>query len=111
MNTAPYEGFFKNLGNRTRFRIIKSLQNNSKSVTEIAKDIDMEKSAVSHHLKKLKECNLIKSKTQGRKRIYSLSKTVKPALKAAEKHSRKYCQGKCPYKEKTIRKVKNKVKE
>ncbi len=100
MSEGPYEGFFKNLGNKTRFQIIKSLQKEPKSVTEIAEDIKMEQSAVSHHLKQLKECRLIKSKTEGRKRIYSLSETVKPALKAAEKHRAKYCLSECPYRKK-----------
>lgn len=99
MNTGPYEGFFKNLGNKTRFKIVKTLRENPKSVTQIVEDIDMEQSAVSHHLKKLKECRLIKSKKEGKKRIYSLSKTVEPALKAAEQHKIKYCLEECPYKE------------
>ncbi len=100
MNTGPYEGFFKNLGNKTRFQIIKTLRKEPKSVTEIAEDINMEQSAVSHHLKKLKECRLVKLKKKGKKRIYSLSETVKPALKAAEEHKKKYCLKECPYRQK-----------
>lgn len=99
MNTGPYEGFFKNLGNKTRFRIIKTVQKEPRSVTEIAEEVDMEQSAVSHHLSKLKECRLIKSEKKGKKRIYSLRETVKPALRAAEKHKQKYCLEECPYRE------------
>ncbi|MFW5902978.1 MAG: ArsR/SmtB family transcription factor [archaeon] len=98
MNRGPYEGFFKNLGNKTRFKIIRTLQEKPKSVMEIAEDIGMEQSAVSHHLKQLKECKLIQLEVEGRKRIYSLSETVKPVLEAAKRHKIKYCLNGCPYK-------------
>jgi len=98
MNTGPYEGLFKNLGNKTRFKIIRTLRERPKSVTEISEEINMEQSAVSHHLKQLKQCKLINSEVKGRKRIYSLSETVEPVLEAARKHKIKYCLKGCPYK-------------
>lgn len=102
MNKATYEGFFKNLGRktRTRFQIINLLEEKPKSVKEITEELGIEQSAVSHHLGKLKQCKLIKSKKDGKKRIYSLSETVKPALKAAEEHKNQCCLENCPYRKK-----------
>ncbi len=98
MNMITYERFFKNLGNKTRFQIINLLREEPKSVTQISKELGIEQSAVSHHLRKLRRCRLINSKKQGKKRIYSVSETVEPALKAAEAHKSSCCAENCPYK-------------
>lgn len=99
MKLPSYDRFFKNLANPKRYAIIKSLEDKPKSVTEISEDIGEEQSSVSHHLKQLRQCKLIKATQKGKKRIYRLEETVKPALEAAKKHRKKHCPENCPYHE------------
>jgi ArsR family transcriptional regulator len=61
--------FLKCIGDPTRLRILKFLATGEKCVCEIVEAIDKEQSLVSHHLKALKECNIVLS-TQKAKRIY-----------------------------------------
>ena len=63
---------FKSIGDPTRLKIIFSLVNGEKSVTNISEDIQMGQSATSHQLRKLKDLKLIKSRKEGRQVLYSL---------------------------------------
>ena len=47
-------------------------QNKELSVTEIHKSLNMEQSAISHHLNKMKDKQLLKSRRQGKNVFYSL---------------------------------------
>lgn len=96
MKCPSYYQFFEILSNKTRFKIIESLKDKEKSVTEICKDTGEEQSKVSHNLRKLSECNFLVSKREGKRMIYSLNKdTVEPILKLVEKHVSKHCGGEC----------------
>lgn len=63
---------FKCLSDPTRLKIIKSLLNEEKNVSTICEEIQMEQSATSHQLKKLKDLKLVKSRKVGREVFYSL---------------------------------------
>jgi len=77
-------------------RIIESLRQGPRSVTEICRLTKEEQSKVSHNLKKLMECNFLDVKRHGKKRIYSLNKdTVIPILGLVEKHVHKHCGEVC----------------
>lgn len=64
---------FHTLGDRTRLKILYSLETGPKCVNCICEDVDMGISAVSHQLRLLKDRNLVNSKRSGKNVIYSLS--------------------------------------
>lgn len=96
MTCNSYDLFFETFSNKTRIRIIKTLNLCPKSVTEICKVTKEEQSKVSHNLRKLMECNFLDVKREGKKRIYSLNKdTIIPILSLVDKHVKKYCCEEC----------------
>ena len=96
MSKKSYNNFFTNFAVRSKFDIIMALRDRPLSVNEIVKKVGGEQSAVSHNLKKLSTCRILRVKRDGKQRIYSLNKeTVIPMLSLVEKHVRKYCLGRC----------------
>ena len=63
---------FKTFADSTRIKILYDLFDGEKNVTEICEDIEMNQSAVSHHLKALKTAKLVKSRRDGKAVYYSL---------------------------------------
>ena len=63
---------FSALGDPTRRAIFESLSARSSAVGELAKQFPVTRSAVSQHLKVLKEAQLVTEISQGTKRIYQL---------------------------------------
>ena len=63
---------FKVFSDSTRIRILYSLIDNERSVTEISKLLNMNQSAISHQLRILKNSKLIKNRRQGKIIYYSL---------------------------------------
>ena len=63
---------FKVFGDSTRIRILYSLMDGSLCVTDLAAELEMNQSAVSHQLKILKQSKLIKSRREGKSALYSL---------------------------------------
>ncbi|UJF16716.1 metalloregulator ArsR/SmtB family transcription factor [Jeotgalibaca sp. MA1X17-3] len=61
---------FKLLGDPTRFRMLYLLEEEW-NVNAIALELNMEQSAVSHQLKKLKQAKLVKSRRVGKNMLYS----------------------------------------
>lgn len=64
---------FKVLADPTRIRILNLLKEKNLSVNDIALNLKMEQSAVSHQLKVLKEINLVDFKKEGKFSIYRLA--------------------------------------
>jgi len=96
MNCISYEYFFGNFSNRTKLRIIMSLRKRPLSVSELSKLLGEEQSKISHSLKKLARCNILKMKQEGKRRIYSLNKeTVMPMLSLVDKHVKNHCDRRC----------------
>lgn len=62
---------FKLLGDQTRFMILYLLETKEWHVNAIAEALEMEQSAVSHQLRKLKEAKLVKSRRVGKNMLYS----------------------------------------
>lgn len=62
---------FKLLGDQTRFKILYLLETKEWHVNAIAEALEMEQSAVSHQLRKLKEAKLVKSRRIGKNMLYS----------------------------------------
>ena len=95
MKPSTYHIFFSKLSNPLRIDIISSLEKGEKSVGEISNELCVEQSKLSHALKELKECNIVNVKQKGKKRIYSLSRTIIPILKLIKCHSKgcENCKG------------------
>ena len=63
---------FKVFGDSTRIRILLLLQEKEASVNEIANELNMNQSAISHQLKNLKHSKLIKNRRDRQTIYYSL---------------------------------------
>ncbi|NLW23490.1 MAG: winged helix-turn-helix transcriptional regulator [Tissierellia bacterium] len=63
---------FKALGDPTRLKIIYVLSKSPLCVCDIASLLDMTQSAISHHLRLLRNLKLVKFKKEGKMVIYSL---------------------------------------
>lgn len=106
-----YYIFFGNLANSLKIAIVTALKEKSMSVLELANEIKVEQSKLSHALSSLKKCNIVQVEKKGKKRIYNLNKkTILPILKIIDEHEKEFC-GKCCYKElknnKECKKIKN----
>lgn len=64
---------FKIFSDTTRIKILFSLMEHELSVSEIADEVSMSQSAVSHQLRILKQGRLVKFRRDGKQIIYSLS--------------------------------------
>lgn len=98
MKNNSYFIFFGNLANPLRIDIISALKEKEMSVTKIADKLGVEQSKISHALARLKECNIVEVKSEGKQRIYSLNKkTILPILHLIDKHSQLNCNGECRF--------------
>lgn len=96
MKKSTYHVFFTNLANELKINIIQSLKVKEKNVTELAKDLKVEQSKISHALSSLRCCNIVNVKQKGKQRVYALNKkTIVPMLKIIDKVSVhcKSCEG------------------
>jgi ArsR family transcriptional regulator len=64
---------FKVLADETRLRILEILLEEPQCVSDLVTRIKMEQSLVSHHLRILKEAQLVEGHRQGKKIYYKLS--------------------------------------
>ncbi len=88
MKKSTYHIFFSKLSNPLRIDIISILKKSPKPATAISKELKTEQSKVSHALKELRDCNIIKFEKKGKQRIYSLSKTIIPILNLIDCHAK-----------------------
>lgn len=72
-NTATHLAqLFAALGDPSRLRIIAALLDGEKNVTAIAEAVPISESAVSHHLRDLRQLRIVKTRKEGRFVYYSL---------------------------------------
>jgi DNA-binding transcriptional ArsR family regulator len=89
---AAYKLFFNTFSSEWRLKILNLLRKKSMNVGEIAKELEMEQSNVSHNLRRLKSCGFVKSKINGKCRSYFLNKeTIYPIMKLIDKHMKRNC--------------------
>ena len=65
---------FRALGEDTRYKIVKMLLEEEKCICELMEDLNLSQSAVSHHVKILKQAELVSDRRQGKWTFYSLDK-------------------------------------
>ena len=59
---------------KTRFEILDLLQKNEElCVNDLVEKLEKNQPLVSHHLKILKKCGIVKSRDQGKKSMYAIS--------------------------------------
>ena len=75
------DSFLGCIVDENRRNILKFLDTKEKCVCDITKGLGLEQSLVSHHLKKLKQCGLVKSRQDGKNIYYKISnKKIKNIL-------------------------------
>ena len=75
MTLSPSEfkvEFLRGLADNTRLKIIQSLKDREKSVSELVKEVGGSQSNISTHLKLLKTTGIVKSHNEGKYVYYSL---------------------------------------
>ena len=68
-----YHWQLDSLGDPTRRAIVERLFDGPKSVGELAKEFPVSRPAISHHLKVLKQANLVADEAVGNRRLYRLN--------------------------------------
>ena len=67
-------GLLRCICDETRFEILELLQKNKElCVNDFVNKLKKEQPLVSHHLKTLKKCGIVKSRDEGKKAMYSIS--------------------------------------
>jgi len=82
-------GLFKVLADPTRLRILKALEVQSLCVCVLVEATDQKHSALSYHLKLLKEAGLVDSRRERSFQIYELTEFGNLLLKHIERHFEK----------------------
>ncbi|MFP4656620.1 MAG: metalloregulator ArsR/SmtB family transcription factor, partial [Candidatus Woesearchaeota archaeon] len=92
MRCAKYNKFFMNLANKMNIEIVELLEEGPLNVKNITQRTQREQSAVSHSLRKLADCNIVKVQKKGRERFYHLNTEFIFAMyDLLDKHAEKYC--------------------
>jgi DNA-binding transcriptional ArsR family regulator len=65
--------FLRCIGESTRLQMLKLLAGGERCVGDLASLVNKEQSLVSHHLKALKECNIVKERQEAQKVYYKLT--------------------------------------
>lgn len=68
--------FLKTVSEENRLRILCILKEEEKCVCEIWKELDIPQNLASHHLKVLKDSNLLSCRKEGLKTIYSINQDI-----------------------------------
>lgn len=63
---------FRAIGDTSRVRILAAIMTRECKVGDIAADVDNSESAVSHHLRHLRQMRLVRARKAGREVFYSL---------------------------------------
>ena len=72
INITNSVNIFKLISDETRMKILISIIDESKSVNEIVRAVNVSQSGISHQLKLLKEGRIVKSERRGKSILYSL---------------------------------------
>ncbi len=87
-----YKIFFGTLVSEPRLRIINLLRKGEKNVSEITAKLNIDQTAASHDLARLKRCGFVNAERKGKYIYYSLNKgTIKPLLGIIDRHMARYC--------------------
>jgi len=84
MDISEMAKVFKALGDENRLRIVNRICCNGEvCACNLLEDLDVTQPTLSHHMKLLRECGLIKARKEGRWMHYSLNMTMFTELEKA----------------------------
>ena len=87
-----YKIFFGTLVSESRLKIINLLRKGKKNVSQIANELKMDQTSVSHDLARLKTCGFVTVEINGKFRYYRLNEeTIKPLIEIIDRHMSLYC--------------------
>ena len=69
----PIAAICKSLADENRLRILLTIGEQKKSVSQIVEELDLSQPLVSHHLKELRQCHLLKVERKGPFVYYEIS--------------------------------------
>jgi len=94
MNEVCY-GFFSSLANPTRLAIIERLRDGEMNVSGLAAELGLEQSMVSHNIKLLEECGIVRSERRGKEKYVTPNRdTVDALFRVVERHAERCCTSK-----------------
>ena len=101
--SAPYNLCLDTLANELRVNIIKSLADSPKTVQELADELHVEQSRLSHSLRALRTCHHVEVKPHGKQRVYTVKSHLlresqeahKNLFDALEHHYHAHCHSRC----------------
>jgi DNA-binding transcriptional ArsR family regulator len=73
MSQEDQARFLRCIGEQTRLQILERLAQGERRVGELAALLNKEQSLVSHHLKALKQCNIVQERQEAQKVYYKLT--------------------------------------
>ncbi len=90
MKIISYHLFLRALANHSRLRIVELLRRRPHHVNEIAKDLGLEQSRVSHNLRCLLDCGFVKAEWNNGVKVYSLEEDIREIIGLMDVHIRRY---------------------
>ncbi len=85
--TLDMADFLKVFGDKTRIKMLLILLDKEICVNELAYEMDMSQTAISHQLRVLRQSRIVKFRKDGKKKFYSLDDDhVTNILKLAKEH-------------------------
>lgn len=72
VQAAALAGLFSAFSDASRLKIISTLVEGEKNVSAIAESVGLSESATSHHLRGLRQMQLVRTRKEGRQVFYSL---------------------------------------
>src|SRR3989338_1790435 len=89
---SAYKIFFGTLVSESRLKIINLLRKCGRNVGEIMEELDMEQSAISHELARLRQCGFVSQEIKGKFRVYKINEeTIKPLMGLIDRHMERHC--------------------
>lgn len=84
--------FLKCISDETRLEILHLLKTGERCVYEIVNETKLEQSLISHHLREMRKCKIVKTRREGKKVIYRLANnSIAKLLDDVARLSRKFC--------------------
>ena len=90
--SEAYKIFFGTLVSESRLKIINLLRKGRKNVSQITASLNLDQTAVSHDLARLRRCGFVSVEIEGKFRNYSLNeKTIRPLMDIIDSHMSHHC--------------------
>lgn len=83
----------KCVGDKTRLKILHLLKKRERCVCDIVNETGLEQSLVSHHLREMRKCGIVRTRQEGKRVIYRLADvSIIKFLDEVKTLSNKFCK-------------------